>query len=405
MKTKVFKLVLFVICLFTVTNIYAQEQNQSKFEPQVRYFFSEYGYDFKEKLYNHLWLINPNGGNIGYYVLLHDTKNKYVYKLDHMVNQLGTRTLLDDFIDSETSNDLKDRDKYTSAFDNPENKNLFTYGIYKQEKYSFKFYTSPQKASENNYIDKNGKLSCRIDDLSYYLTEITENNIDELLWINGIFDIENNPFITKQKSEQLANKYKSIIDSEYISKKQLEEQYKQDSIQTAEAEKWRNYVEPYTPEQEQQNHLSKTDAEIINKPFIDAKNLWTNKTEAYFVADVPNQGLRFDISKHFLFHGNKVVLHTEWKQLVKGTWYSYSKNSVLRGTWKKIAPNKIVITFKNGKKLTCTYRKTKDQYMHNKLIISGIGTAIEGYPSVNRRRTDLWDNHDTLLSEYFGISY
>lgn len=403
MKTKVFKLVLFVICLFTVTNVYAQNSEQQ----EIRYFFSEYGYG-RNKRYNHLWMLNPWGGNIGFYVLLHDTKNKMTYEIDHIKYQKNPDLRTNVKPDFEPNFDLDDRvDKdYKSAFDNPENKNLFVYGIYIQTKDYFEFYATPEKSNEYNLIN-NGKFGCIIDSRVYNLTELTKNNEDEDedFYLNSIIDSTTNPALTKQICNKLFDEYKSIIDKEFITKEQLEEQHKQDSIQKAESDKWRNYVEPYTPEQEHQNNLSKSDAETINKPFIDAKNLWTNKTEAYFVADVPNQGLRFDISKHFLFHGNKVVLHTEWKQLVKGTWYSYSKNSVLRGTWKKIAPNKIVITFKNGKKLTCTYRKTKDNYMHNKLIISGIGTAIEGYPSVNRRRTDLWDNHDTLLSEYFGISY
>ena len=396
MKTKVFKLVLFVICLFTVTNTYSQISEQKK----IRYFFNDYS-NYGISLYYHLWLISSDGDNTGYYVLLHDTKNKYTYDSNHLLKYHKSEEEEDHISstrpDTELELDFYDRNNnhYNSAFDNPKNKNLFIYGIYKQIGNNFEFYTSLQNSPHIAKLH-NEKLDYMVNNFVPFMIEITENYYDEDLWLNAILD-STNLFITTE----ICNKFRN--EKEQLEK--LEEQYKQDSIQHNENDKWRNYVEPYIPEQEHQNHLSKTDAEIINKQFIDAKNLWTNKTEAYFVADVPNQGLRFDISKHFLFHGNKVVLHTEWKQLVKGTWYSYSKNSVLRGTWKKIAPNKIVITFKNGKKLTCTYRKTKDQYMHNKLIISGIGTAIEGYPSVNRRRTDLWDNHDTLLSEYFGISY
>lgn len=395
MKTKFFKMVLFVICLFTVTNVSAQDSEQKK----IRYFFNDYS-NYGISLYYHLWLISSDGDNTGYYVLLHDTKNKYTYDSNHLLKYHKTVEEEDHISstrpDTELELDFYDRNNnhYNSAFDNPKNKNLFIYGIYKQIGNNFEFYTSLQNSPHIVKLH-NEKLDYMVNNFVPFMIEITENYYDEDLWLNAILD-STNLFITTEICNKFRNEKEQL--------EELEEQHKQDSIQQHKLDKWRNYVEPYTPEQEQQNYLSKTDAEIINKPIIDAKNLWTNKTEAYFVCDnIPNQKLKRNISKHFVFHGKKVVLHTEWTQIVPGS-YPYSKKSVLRGVWSKIAPNKIVIKFNNGIKLICTYQKTKNQYMHNKLIISGIGTAIEGYPSNNRLRIDLLDNYDILLNEYFGIT-
>ena len=437
MKTKVFKLVLFVICLFTVTNVYAQISENQQFD--VDYYFGTYqvkitqkqkskiisGEDFTsvdlshhtssptyETRYVHLWIINQKGNKTDiskqYFVILPDSKNKYIYTAK--------------FLDILDSLNIVKKDTITTYVAPVKEDDYVCYfvGLYRTTMPShYILYPKLEDLYSNGYVHNGSSYSidCSVELLTnkkYFTLEypsanymmnlifkmVSSNNkkcnknVDDLLSFNNyIFDDSE---IINEVIPRVNKKFKSVFEEQ---KQELIEKGIKDFESREETRKQRvndSIREIRRIEQEK---------EFLNKPFIDAKNLWTNKTEAYFVADVPNQGSKVNISKHFLFHGNKVVLHTEWKQLVKGTWYSYSKNSVLRGTWKKIAPNKIVITFKNGKKLTCTYRKTKDQYMHNKLIISDIGTAIEGYPSVNRRRTDLWDNHDTLLSEYFGISY